>query len=132
MRTAIATTAAIKVVDASAIASVILAEPEGEQVVIRLAGARLVAPSLLGLELAHTCLKPARREPERKGALLAAFRLRHRFAVKEMPTDHDAVLDLAARTGLTAYDATYLWLARHLDAELVTLDHQLARAAAAP
>jgi predicted nucleic acid-binding protein len=33
------------------------------------------------------------------------------------------------RTGLTAYDAAYLWLARHLDAELVTLDTELQRAA---
>ncbi len=41
-------------------------------------------------------------------------------------------LDLATETGLTAYDASYLWLARQLGAELVTLDQQLARAAAKP
>ena len=34
----------------------------------------------------------------------------------------------AAATGLTAYDASYLWLTRQLDADLVTLDQQLARA----
>ena len=41
--------------------------------------------------------------------------------------DYDAVLDLALATGLTAYDASYLWLSSHLGAELVTLDRQLAR-----
>jgi len=50
---------------------------------------------------------------------------------KEMAIDHDDVLDLAARTGLTAYDASYLWLARQLGADLVTLDRQLERAATA-
>ena len=40
------------------------------------------------------------------------------------------VLALASATGLTAYDASYLWLARRLGAPLVTLDAQLARAAA--
>jgi predicted nucleic acid-binding protein len=35
-------------------------------------------------------------------------------------------------TGLSAYDASYLWLARDLDVELVTLDRQLAKAAVNP
>jgi predicted nucleic acid-binding protein len=35
---------------------------------------------------------------------------------------------LAETTGLTAYDAAYLWLARHLGAGLVTLDCKLAAA----
>jgi predicted nucleic acid-binding protein len=38
------------------------------------------------------------------------------------------VLILAEQTGLTSYDASYLWLARRLNAELVTLDKQLAKA----
>jgi predicted nucleic acid-binding protein len=37
-------------------------------------------------------------------------------------------VDLAEATGLTAYDASYLWLARTLNAELVTLDRKLAAA----
>jgi len=43
--------------------------------------------------------------------------------------DLSAVLPLAESLGLTAYDASYLWLARRLGAELVTLDRRLARAA---
>ncbi len=89
----------------------------------------MAAPPLLGFELANTCLKRARREPERKAAFLAAYRLRDQFAIDEMPIDHEAVLQLATAIGLTAYDASYLWLARHLGAELVTLDRQLAKAA---
>ncbi len=36
------------------------------------------------------------------------------------------MVDLALESGLSAYDASYLWLALHLDAELITLDGRLA------
>ena len=39
------------------------------------------------------------------------------------------VFALASRTGLTAYDASYLWLAQSRDLELVTLDALLERQA---
>ena len=48
-----------------------------------------------------------------------------------LPVDQAGVVVLATATGLTAYDASYLWLARHLQAELVTLDRRLAAAASA-
>jgi predicted nucleic acid-binding protein len=38
---------------------------------------------------------------------------------------------LAAETGLTAYDASYLWLSHRLRVPLVTLDSKLAQAALA-
>jgi len=53
---------------------------------------------------------------------MAASRLRHRLAIEDVAVDHDKPLELAATTGLTAYDASYLWLAGQLGAELVTLD----------
>lgn len=49
--------------------------------------------------------------------LVVASRLRDRLAVDEVAVDHHAALELAAATGLTAYDASYLWLARQLGAE---------------
>jgi predicted nucleic acid-binding protein len=38
-------------------------------------------------------------------------------------------VNLADETGLTTYDASYLWLARHLTGELITLDGKMQRAA---
>ena len=122
---------AAKVVDASAMAALLFGEPEADSVAGQLDDARLFAPALLGFELANVCLIKSRRHPEQQSALAAAFRLRDRLAVEEVAVDHDGVLALAADTGLTAYDASYLWLARRLRAELVTLDRALARAAAA-
>jgi predicted nucleic acid-binding protein len=119
---------AVKVVDASALAAIVFAEPEAEAIAERLTGARLAAPSLLDYELANVCLTKIRRRPDQREALRAAFRLAQRLQVETVVVDHTAMLDLAEATGLTAYDASYLWLARSLGAELVTLDRKLAAA----
>lgn len=122
----------VKVVDASALAALLFGEPEADSVAERLGDARLVAPALLSYELANVCLIKSRRHPALRPALIAAFRLRARLSVDEMTVDHDGAVELAAMTGLSAYDASYLWLSRQLDAELVTLDKQLSKAMAAP
>jgi predicted nucleic acid-binding protein len=119
----------VKVVDASAVAALLFGEPEAEAIAKRFGGAKLVAPSLLVFELANVCLVKTRRHPEQELALVAAFGLRTRLAVQEAAVDHEGVLALAASTGLTGYDASYLWLAQELGAELVTLDRRLAGAA---
>ena len=90
----------------------------------------MAAPTLLDFELVNVCLTKIRRQPGQREALNAAFRLRHRLKVEMMAIDHDPVLELAEATGLTAYDASYLWLARSLGGELVTLDLKLAAAIA--
>ena len=118
----------IRVVDASALAALLFAEPEAEAIAGRLEGARLVAPSLMDFELANVCLMKIRRQPGQREALRAAFRLAQRLRVETVAADHEATMDLAEATGLTAYDASYLWLTRALDAELVTLDQKLAAA----
>ena len=119
-----------KVVDTSALAALLFDEPEAEAVAIQLAEARLVAPSLMAFELANVCLVKCKRHPDRLDALVAAFRLRDRLGVEEVAIDHAGALELALATRLTVYDASYLWLARRLGAELVTLDRELDQAAA--
>ena len=120
----------VKIVDASALASILFRESQSAAVAERLEGVRLMAPFLLGHELANVCLIKCRRHPDQRAALAQGFRLLEGFAIEEVATDHDAVLALALATGLTAYDASYLWLSRHLGAELVTLDRQLMAEAA--
>jgi uncharacterized protein with PIN domain len=51
-----------KVVDASALAALLFAEPEADSIARRLEGARLVAPSLVDFELANVCLTKMRRQ----------------------------------------------------------------------
>lgn len=119
------------VVDASALAALVFDEPDAALVRRRLQGLVLYSTSLLDYELANTALKKLRRRPDDSAAILAAMHVASALTVHREVPDMVQVLALASATGLTAYDASYLWLARRLDAPLVTLDAQLARAAGA-
>lgn len=123
---------AVKVVDASAVGALLFGEPEAEAIVTRLAGATLTAPALFPFEVANIALKKIRRHPEQRPSLLAGYALLSRLPIDIAGVDQDAALRLAEQTGLTAYDASYLWLARTLGAELITLDKRLQAASAAP
>ena len=118
-----------RVVDASAIAAVLFAEPEAAPVVAMLRGARLLAPSLLHYELANACLIKCRRYPEQAAAILESFALLDQLPIDIEAPDWAALPALAQRHGLTAYDAAYLQLALRHGAVLVTLDARLMGAA---
>ena len=120
----------VKVVDASALAALLFGEPEAAAIAARLEGSDLFEPTLLDYEIASVCLKKLRRDPLRRDAMLAAFALYARMAIEIVEIDHADALRLAEAVGLTIYDAAYLWLARKLVAELVTLDKRLQSAAA--
>lgn len=122
---------AAKVVDTSALGAVVFAERTGERVTAALRDAQLVAPALLGYELANVCLKKIRANPEQRSDLLAAFANWQRMSIELFDVDHYGALSVAEQHGLTTYDASYLWLAQRLNVELVTLDRRLARAAGA-
>lgn len=122
---------AVKVVDASAVAAILFEEPEADEIQQQLEGARLVAPTLLVYELANVCLVKSRRHPEMREGYSASFALRRRLAIEELTVDALGAVELAHSSGLSLYDAAYLWLSRALGAELVTLDKALSRAAAA-
>ena len=117
------------VIDASAVAAVIFAEPESLAVEDATVDRQLLAPSLLPYEIANIGLNKLRRGQMDAAAVTAAVAMYEDADVRLMPVDTDAVFALAAATGLSAYDASYLWLARELNADLLTLDNALAAAA---
>lgn len=118
------------VIDASAAAALVFGEPAAEQVRRQLVGHALFAPRLLDYELANVAWKKLRHVPGAGVAILAALTEASRLKVTHSDPDMTEVLPLAVATGLTPYDASYLWLARQLRLPLVTLDAALARAAA--
>ena len=119
-----------KVVDASALACFCFDEPEMAAVAQQLVGCTLFAPALLEFELGNICWKRLRQNPAQSDAILAQFAIRREFPIAVRPVVMEEVVALAVQTALTAYDASYLWLARILGAGLVTLDRKLARVAA--
>jgi predicted nucleic acid-binding protein len=122
--------AADKVVDTSALAAVVFAERSSAEAQKRLSGCNLHAPALLRFELANVCLRKIRAHPRGRDALLAQHRGSLALPIQHHPVDLTQAVELAERFNLTAYDASYLWLARALGCELVTLDKRLAKAAA--
>lgn len=113
---------AVKVVDASGVGAILFGEPEGPEVARRLSSTRLVAPSLLPFEVASICRKKLKLHPKQRERLLAAFDLYPNLRIELVEVKQREVILLAEETGLTTYDASYLWLAKTLSAELVTLD----------
>jgi len=111
-----------KVVDASALAALLFGEPDAEAIAARLEKARLFAPTLLPFEIASVCLKKIKRHPSAREGFISAFSLIERMAIEYVDVVQMEVVALAERKDLTAYDASYLWLADRLGAELVTLD----------
>jgi predicted nucleic acid-binding protein len=117
-----------KVVDASAIVALLFNEVTREEIVSRLREATLHAPSLVGFEVANACLKKIRAVPAERQALLEAFSFLDALSISLETVNLAEAIVLAERMKLSLYDASYLWLAHALGAELVTLDDKLGRA----
>ena len=121
----------VVVADASALAALIFGEPGYIEVDRQLHGAAIFAPPLLIAELSNVALKKARRYPAETGRIMAALQsalAENRINWSDVdPVDAALV---ALETGASAYDASYLWLAGHLGADLVTLDRRLIAASA--
>ena len=119
-----------RVVDASALGALVFGEPAAAAIAARLGRSPLAAPSLIRYELANVCLKKIKAHPSLEGKLLEAFELGSRIAMQLTDVDHGEAIQLARSAGLSACDASYLWLAHRLKAELVTLDNKMKEAAA--
>jgi len=107
------------VVDASAIAAILFDEPSAGVIRDRIVGEALVAPSLLAFEIANVCVIRQRRNPTEQPAI-CTYSVFVGWNITMLPVTRSEVVALA-----TAYDASYLWLARNLGVELVTLDRRL-------
>jgi len=119
---------AVKVVDTSVVAALVFGEPQAEEAAALLSEAELVAPVLLRYELTNTAWKKAKRHPAKATLIAAGLKLAGELDIQYVEVDHGAVLDLALEKDLTAYDASYLWLAKTLKAPLATFDARLKRA----
>jgi len=117
-----------KVVDASVLGALLFGEPRAEKAFSLLRRAELYAPTLLPYELASLTRKKIRRYPKQRERLLEALRVGLSLELHLVEVDHETVLKLSLDTGLTTYDASYLFLARSLEAPLVTFDRQLQQA----
>jgi len=104
-------------------------EPEAEQALALVEGAQLYAPTLLDYELVSIALKKSRRFPEQRDAIETGLLGAAAMQIEKHEVSYLDTLQLAIETGLSTYDASYLYLARHLGVPLVTFDKRLQQAA---
>ena len=78
--------------------------------------------------MANASLKKMRAAPRERQELKQPLSIYDQVSISRREIDPAETIAMAERTRLSLYDASYLWLARALNAELVTLDDRLARA----
>jgi predicted nucleic acid-binding protein len=117
------------IADATVLAAIVFGEQQQAEAVALLRGRTLSAPHLVDFEMTSVGLKKVQRERLPQGAVLESLQAYAALSVERYSVDPPAVLALAQRYKLTAYDAAYLWVAERLEAPLVTFDALLARAA---
>jgi predicted nucleic acid-binding protein len=114
------------VVDCSCLAGFVFGENWKEQARQQLDGRTLHAPHLLHAEIANVAVKKLRHgETHASDGLAAAAAME----IELHPIDAPAVEAIAVHYKLSAYDASYLWLAADLKCPLATFDDKLAAAA---
>ena len=119
------------VADASVLAAAVFKEQGRVETRALLHGRSLHAPYLLDFEMANVSLKKLTRDRVGRETVAAALRAYGRLAIERHGVDAEALLSIAERYQLTAYDAAYLCVAERLGAPLATLDGKLAEAARA-
>ena len=115
------------VVDCSTLAGMVFSEPWRDQALQRIDGRSLNAPYLLDIEIASVALKKNRRGDPNLGVV--GMQTYATMDIKLHAVKPQEVLALALRYQLSAYDASYLWLAAELKCPLATFDEKLAGAA---
>ncbi len=117
------------VLDCSTLAGLVFEEDWQAQALQKIEGFSLKAPDLLQVEITSVAL-----EKHRHGGADIALSGLARYTsmdIELFEVDAMAVLELANRYQISAYDASYLWLAAELTCPLATFDEKLATAAQA-
>lgn len=114
------------ILDCSAVAGIVFREAWEAAARQQIHGRSLHAPHLLSSEIASVALKKLRRGEAHAADGLAAVAAMEITLHRIEPVP---VVELAYQYGLSAYDASYLWLAADLKCPLVTFDERLGTAA---
>jgi predicted nucleic acid-binding protein len=108
--------------DASAIMSVIVEEPERALVENLTKNVTIVSPSMVSFEIANGLTKMMKRKIIDKNRMMSAFEYFKWIPIKIIEVDIEEALDIAWEYNIYAYDAFYLASAVRLGLPLLTFD----------
>lgn len=118
-----------RVIDASVLAAAFFKENRYHEAYLLISDSDLFAPSLVNYEMASIACKKLSAFPEEGQSIHNTLRLFLRMEIRLVDVDYSEVVNLAETTGLSAYDASYLYVSRQLNLPLITFDAELARVA---
>ncbi len=118
-----------KVVDASVFAAIAFNEPQKLEAESLIAGHEIYVPFLLAFEITNIARKKVLSTPTERPAIFRSLGTALHSDIRWTTVDFSETLKLALETGLTAYDASYLYLAQTLGTPLATFDRKLRTAA---
>ena len=113
------------VVDSSVFAAIAFDELEAREALSLVKGYEFYAPFLMAFEVTNIAWKKVNRDPSQRLEILEGLTAALNTPINWTAIDFNETLKLALETGLTAYDASYLYLAQTLGMPLATFDRKL-------
>jgi len=109
-------------IDACAIMSVIIKEPERDLIIKLTQNTVMLSPDMLPYEIANALTKMIKRKIIKKDQMINAFNYFKKIPIKKIAIDMDNALEIAWNYNIYAYDACYLEAAKRLNLPLLTFD----------
>ena len=119
------------VVDAPVVGAIAFNEPNELEAGTLIQGCEVYAPTLMAFEITNIAIKKIIRNPSERLAIFNGLDTALGSDIHWTGVDFNKTLSLALDTGLTAYDASYLYLAQTLGMPLATFDRKLSSVAQA-
>jgi predicted nucleic acid-binding protein len=110
------------------LAAKVFGEPRADEAQELIGDGELFEPALLAYELTNVPRTKSRRNPDLVALIARSLAQALYMEIAWVEVDRSAVLRLALETGLTAHDASYLYVARAMSLPLVTFDERLGAA----
>lgn len=120
------------VVDASYMMAFLLVDEKVDQKIdeeIKAGKLKIFTPPIFETELFNGILMAHRRERVTWRECHHLYTTYQRLMVTQERVEINEVFELAKESGLTVYDASYVWLARKMKVELLTYDKKMQAAA---
>ena len=114
-----------KVADASLLGALVFGESRAEEAAALVAEDPLYEPTLLAYELISIARKKIFQNPGLHSSIIQALGRGLAAKMNWVDVDYLETLNLAVESGLTTYDASYLYVAQSLDVGLLTFDAHL-------
>ena len=118
-----------RVADASVLTALAFAEPGAQEAAESLGDYDLYEPTLLRYELASIARKKIIQYPGQREGLLRGLEAMLDIDIQWVEPDQRQVIEMALRSGLSTYDASYLLVAQAMALQLVTNDRRMRTAA---